>query len=156
MSKKSVMFIVEDDPTFNKLLTAYFNSRNKWEVHSFLTGEESLSKLHLKPVVWLQDFDLPGINGIQVMKKAKKALPRTGFIFLSGQGTIQVAVDSLKEGAFDYLVKDINSKENALNKVDQIMNIRRLEDDRKMSKIGFVSVSIILLISWVIFLILYS
>jgi DNA-binding NtrC family response regulator len=154
MSKKSVMFIVEDDPSFNKLLTAYFNSKNKWEVHSFLTGEESLNKLHLMPVVWLQDYDLPGMNGIHVMKKAKKELPGTGFIFLSGQGTIQVAVDSLKEGAFDYIVKDANSKENALNKVDQIMYIKKLENNRKISKVSIIIVSIILLISWVIFLIL--
>ena len=124
MGKKGIMFIVEDDPAFNKLLTAYFTGKLQWEVHSFLNGEDSLNSLHLKPVVWLQDFDLPGINGLEVMKRAKSSLSNVEFIFLSGQSQIKVAVEVLlKAGAFDYIMKDGSAKENALHKVDQIMKI---------------------------------
>lgn len=151
MTKKPVLFIVEDDETFNKMLSSYFTSKHKWEVHSFLTGEESLKDLHLKPAVWLQDFELPGMNGIQVMKKVKKELPQTEFIFLSGQGSIQVAVETLKEGAFDYVIKDSSSKENALNKVDQVMYIKRLETNRKSIKLGFIVVSVCYILSWLIY-----
>lgn len=154
MTKKPVMFIVEDDPTFNQLLTAYFKSKLTWEVHSFITGEDSLKSLNLEPVVWLQDFDLPGMDGIEVMKKANKELPRTRFVFLSGQGNIKIAVDSLKEGAYDYIVKDAHAKENALNKVDQIMHIRKLEENHKSTQLGFVIAAILLIISWIIFMIL--
>jgi FixJ family two-component response regulator len=154
MKKKPIMFIVEDDPTFNQLLTAYFKSKLVWEVHSFITGEESLKELHLNPVVWLQDFDLPGINGIEVMKKAKRDLTQTRFVFLSGQGDIKVAVDSLKEGAFDYIVKDSHAKENALNKVDQIMHIRKLEENQKSIRLGLIIVGVLLIISWGIFLLI--
>ncbi len=151
MTKKPVLFIVEDDETFNKMLSSYFTSKHKWEVHSFLTGEESLKDLYLKPVVWLQDFELPGMNGIQVMKKVKKELPQTEFIFLSGQGSIQVAVETLKEGAFDYVIKDSSSKENALNKVDQVMYIKRLETNRKSIKLSFIVVSVCYILSWLIY-----
>lgn len=151
MTKKPVLFIVEDDETFNKMLSSYFTSKHKWEVHSFLTGEESLKELYLKPVVWIQDFELPGINGIQVMKKVKKELPQTEFIFLSGQGSIQVAVETLKEGAFDYVIKDSSAKENALNKVDQVMYIKKLETNRKSIKAGFFIVSVCYILSWLIY-----
>lgn len=154
MTKKTVLFIVEDDEAFNKMLSAYFLSKHKWEVHSFLTGEDSLKQLALKPVVWLQDFELPGINGIQVMKKAKKELPQTEFIFLSGQGSIQVAVDSLKEGAFDYVIKDSGSKENALNKVDQVLYIKKLENNRKSIRNGFVAITVCFVLSWLIYFII--
>jgi DNA-binding NtrC family response regulator len=154
MSKKVTLFIVEDDPAFNKLLTAYFESKLKWNVYSFANGEECLKNLHHRPDIWLQDYDLPGINGIDVMKEAKKQLPKAKFIFLSGQGEIKVAVSALKEGAFDYIIKDASAKENALNKVDQIMHIKKLEENRESSRLGLLILGILLMVSWIFFILI--
>jgi DNA-binding NtrC family response regulator len=151
MSEKPVIFIVEDDPIFNKLLTAYFTNKGLWEVHSFEDGESSLNSLHLKPIIYLEDFDLPGMNGLEVMKHVKKVSPSTEFIFLSGQSDLKVAVEILKEGAFDYVMKDSNAKQSALNKIDQIMKIKKLEIDKKYSRFGFYVFTVILLISWFLF-----
>ena len=153
--KKPTLFIVEDDPAFNKLLTVYFSTKGKWEVHSFLSGEEAISSLHLQPIIVLEDFDLPGINGMEVMKQTKKKLPETEFIFLSGQGDLKTAVDIFKQGAFDYIVKDYGAKENALNKVDQIMKIKKLEADKKLTQKLLIVVSTLLIIMALSFILLF-
>jgi len=134
MDKKRVIFIVEDDPGFNMLLTNYLTGKNKWEVHSFESGEECLKKLDLKPEIFLQDFDLPGMNGVEVMKKVKFFLPETEFIFLSAQTNINVAVEALKLGAFDYIMKDANTKESALHKIDQIFKVKNLLEEKQSGK----------------------
>jgi DNA-binding NtrC family response regulator len=134
MDKKKVIFVVEDDPGFNMMLTSYLTNKNKWDVHSFESGENCMKELDLKPDIFLQDIDLPGMNGIEVMKRVKKMLPEAQFIFLSAQTDIKVVVDALSFGAFDYIVKDGYAKENALNKIDQVTKIAFLENKRKSDK----------------------
>jgi Response regulator containing CheY-like receiver, AAA-type ATPase, and DNA-binding domains len=137
MDKKAVIFIVEDDPGFNMLMTNYLTGKNKWEVHTFESGEKCLEQLDLKPDIFLQDYDLPGINGVEVMKRVKQQLPGTEFIFLSAQTDIKVVVGALQLGAFDYIVKDAYAKENALNKIDQIVKISRfLQEQRENKKVN--------------------
>jgi two-component system, NtrC family, response regulator AtoC len=150
MKTKPVLFIVEDDVAFNKLLTSYFTSKDKWTVYSFTNGEESLKMLHHKPVAYLQDFDLPDINGLEVMRRAKAVDPKIEFIFLSGQSDIKVAVNILKEGAFDYIIKDVGAKENALNKLGQIMKIKQLENEKKFSHLAVAVFGVLIIVSWLV------
>jgi len=151
MDTDGVIFVVEDDPGFNMMMTNYLTSKNKWEVHSFLSGEECLEKLELKPVIFLQDFDLPGINGMEVMKRVKLILPETEFIFLSAQTDIHVALETLKHGAFDYIMKDSNAKVNALNKIDQILRLKKLMKEKKNDQI---SKNILLVLTAILLIIL--
>jgi DNA-binding NtrC family response regulator len=154
MNKKKVIFIVEDDPGFNKIMTSYLSAKHKWDVHSFQSGEEAIEQLNLNPEIFLQDFDLPKMNGIEVMKQAKRRLPNTEFIFLSGQTNIKVAVEALQLGAFDYIVKDSNAKENALNKIDQIVKLKKLMEDKHSNKIvllGSVALNLIILVILLMF-----
>lgn len=156
MDKKKVVFIVEDDPGFNMLMTSYITGKNKWNVHSFDSGEKCLEQLHLKPDIFLQDYDLPGLNGVEVMKQVKQRLPETEFIFLSAQTDVKVVVDAIQLGAFDYIVKDNYAKENALNKIDQIIKIKILEKKEladKRNNIVLLTILVITLvalgISWI-------
>ena len=132
--KKKIIFIVEDDPGFNTLMTSYLTSRNKWEIHSFESGEKSLEKLNLKPDIFLQDIDLPGMNGIDVMKEVKKRAPATEFIFLTGHTDVKTVVSALQMGAFDYIVKDTYAKENALNKIDQVVKILNYSEEKRVNR----------------------
>lgn len=149
MEKKEIIFIVEDDPGFNMMMTNYLTSKNKWEIHSFDNGEECLKQLYLKPTIFMQDFDLPGINGIEIMKKVKGLLPETEFIFLSAQSDIKVVVEVLQLGAFDYIVKDINAKENALNKIDKVFKIKKLIRDKHRDKRNNTILLYLLILTWI-------
>ena len=88
------------------------------------------------------------------MQQIKKKCPDSEFIFLSGQTNVKVAVNALQDGAFDYIVKDNHSKENALNKVEQIIRLKQLEIDKKKYKFSTKSLVTLLVITW-IFLFLY-
>lgn len=156
MGKRKVIFIVEDDPGFNMMLTKYLISKNKWEIHSFESGEESLKKMNLKPDIFLQDIDLPGINGIEVMNRVKQKLPSTEFIFLSAHNEMNVLIYAIELGGFDYIVKDSYAKENALNKIEQVVKIMDFlaakQSDRKNNVVLIIVVIVLLLaliVTWV-------
>jgi len=148
-SEKSVIFIVEDDAAFNKLISSYVKSKSEYEVYSYLSGEECLEKIHKNPDLILMDYDLPFRDGIEVMGVVKKKYPDTIFIFLSGQTNVKVAVEALKEGAFDYIVKDNHAKENALNKIDQALKMKQLVKDQKSYKMVIRILVGIIIVSWV-------
>jgi Response regulator containing CheY-like receiver, AAA-type ATPase, and DNA-binding domains len=147
--EKSIVFIVEDDAAFNKLISAYIKTKAEYEVYSFLSGEECLEKINRKPDVVLMDYDLPFRDGIEVMSVFKKKSPASIFIFLSGQTNVKVAVEALKEGAFDYIVKDNHAKENALNKIDQALRMKHLEKDQRSYKMIIRILTGIIVLSWI-------
>ena len=148
-SGKSVIFIVEDDAAFNKLISTYIKSKGEYEIYSYLSGEDCLEKIHKRPDVILMDYDLPFRDGIEVMGVVKKKYPETIFIFLSGQTNVKVAVEALKEGAFDYIVKDNHAKENAVNKIDQALRLKHLEKDQRSYKLVIRILAGVIIISWI-------
>jgi DNA-binding NtrC family response regulator len=154
MKKKPVIFIVEDDPGLNKLYTVFLTNKEMGEIHSCLTGEECLEKLKtLRPDIVVQDFELPGINGIETMIEVKKISPGTKFIFMSGQTSIKIAVEALKLGAYDYIVKDPYAKENLANKIKQIVTIEKLGEETKRSKKLMILFIIVAALAWITFLV---
>jgi len=148
-AEKSVIFIVEDDAAFNKLISTYIKTKSEYEVYSYLSGEDCLEKIHKKPDLILMDYDLPFRDGIEVMGVIKKKYPEITFIFLSGQTNVKVAVEALKEGAFDYIVKDNHAKENALNKIDQALKMKHLIKDQRYYKMIIRLLAGIIIISWI-------
>ncbi|MGB9747952.1 MAG: response regulator [Bacteroidales bacterium] len=152
MKRKPVIFIVEDDPGLNKLFTAFLTNKGAGEVYSCMTGEECLDKLKtVQPDIVVQDFELPGINGIETMIEVKKVCPNTKFIFLSGQTSIKIAVEALKLGAFDYIVKDTYAKDSLVNKINQIATIERLGEETKRSKTLMILFLVIAALAWITF-----
>ena len=155
-SEKSVIFIVEDDAAFNKLISTYIKSKSEYEVYSYLSGEDCLEKIHKKPDLILMDYDLPFRDGIEVMGVVKKKYPDTIFIFLSGQTNVKVAVEAIKEGAFDYIVKDNQAKENALNKIDQILRYRKIMREKELYRKAIFIVVTVLVLTWLILFVNYQ
>ncbi|MDA3790381.1 MAG: response regulator, partial [Desulfobacula sp.] len=71
-----------------------------------LSGEEALEKLKSQNVhVVILDVKMPGMDGNQTLKAIKTLYPLVEVIMLTGHGTMDSAIDGLKSGAFDYLVK---------------------------------------------------
>lgn len=152
--KEPLIFVVEDDPALNKLISSFVKSKIHCKVESFLAGEECLENLDKKPDIILQDYDLPGINGGQVLEKTKAVNPEIEFIFLSGQESIQVAVDILKKGAFDYILKDSYAKENAVHRIKKLLYVKKLEFNNKSYKMAVYIFGASLLVTWIFFFIM--
>jgi two-component system C4-dicarboxylate transport response regulator DctD len=75
--------------------------------------------------------------------------PKVEVIFLSGQTDIKVALEALHEGAYDYIMKDHHAKENALNKIDQIVRYRKILKEKELYKKSIVIILIVLVLSWI-------
>lgn len=145
-----LIFIVEDNPVYNKLIVNYLQSKKFNRIESFLSGEECLKRIDQKPDIIIQDYLLEGIDGIAVLKQVKKILPNTEFIFLSGQDSVDVAVNTLKLGAYDYIVKDQMALKKMLDKITKILAVQVLVKSNKRYKTGimlfFVALGVILMV----------
>jgi DNA-binding NtrC family response regulator len=145
-----LIFIVEDNSVYNKIIVNHLRSHKLVRIESFLSGEECLKNLYRKPDIIIQDYLLDGINGIDVLKATKKKYPDTEFVFLSGQDNIEIAINSMKYGAFDYIVKDQNALVKLTDKINKIMISHELINSNKRYKLGvtlfFVALAIIILI----------
>jgi len=119
MSFFSIM-IVEDDPWYGKILQHHISLNPDYKVSRFLSGKECLQNLHQKPDLITIDFSLPDMDGAALFKKIKEYNPEIPVIVISSQENIAVAVNMLKMGASDYLVKDDTTKDLLWNSVIRI------------------------------------
>ena len=86
--------------------------RNHWEVevvHSAEAGLKALESMH--PDIVLTDYMLPGKSGVQLIAGALAIDPQAKIVMMTGDGTVQVAVDAMKAGACDYLSKPVSLAE---------------------------------------------
>ena len=125
---------------------SYLRSNKLTNVESYLTGEEVLKNLYKKPDIIVQDYLLEKMTGIDVLVKAKKMYPEIEFIFLSGQDSIDIAINSMKYGAYDYIVKDQMALKKLVDKIHKILSVHNLKKTNKRYKIGVILFFIILFI----------
>lgn len=148
--KYPLIFIVEDNSVYNKIIANHLRSHKFIRTESFMSGEECLKNIHKKPDIVIQDYLLDGINGIDVLRATKRKYPETDFIFLSGQDNIEVAINSMKYGAYDYIVKDQYALTKLTDKINKIMVNHELINSNKRYKLGitlfFIALAIIILI----------
>jgi len=106
----SKIFIVEDDPVYGHILTYHLKQNPDNQVELFTTGKEILANLRHKPDIITLDYTLPDMLGIKVLQKIKEQLPDVPVIIISGQEDVSTAVELLKTGAYDYIVKNDDTK----------------------------------------------
>jgi DNA-binding NtrC family response regulator len=154
LEKDQLIYVVDDDVPLNVLICKYLEKQGFKNVKGFYTGDELLKEIssNTSPII-IQDFDLPDINGLDLLKKIKTEYPKTEFIFLSGQSSVEVAVEAINFGAFDYIIKDNFAKENTLTKIKNLLKIKKLIRERIIFRTGLFAVSVLALL---ILLILYA
>lgn len=111
MENGFTIFVVEDDVFYGTMLEYHLTLNPDYSVVRFENGKALLNNLHRKPSVITLDYSLPDMNGEAVLKLVRKQLPDIPVIIISGQEDISTAVTLLKNGAYDYIVKDDNTKD---------------------------------------------
>ncbi|MDP4586892.1 MAG: sigma 54-interacting transcriptional regulator, partial [Flavobacteriales bacterium] len=129
MLKPFKIFVVEDDPFYGELLEYILNRDPELEVELMTSGKECLKNMYKNPDVVTLDYGLSDMNGLEVMEKIKGANPRVEIIVVSGQQDVATAVNILRKGAYDYLVKDEEAKDRIWNSVQKIRDRKRLESE---------------------------
>lgn len=123
------IFIVEDDPWYGEILEYHLSLNPEYQVTRFSNGRDCLSSLHKKPALITVDFSLPDMNGQELYKQIRRIDPDVPVIVISGQEDISTAVELLKLGVSDYLVKDDNTKELLWNAVIRIRENQKLKKE---------------------------
>ncbi len=123
------IFIVEDDPMYQRMVKYIMELNPDHEVHIFATGGECIENLHLNPSIVSLDYTLPDMTGTDVLKKIKAYSKNISVVILSSQQDVTTAVKLLKEGAYDYITKDNETKEKLLNTLAHIKNHDNLQEE---------------------------
>ena len=155
---KRYMFLIDDEPIQNEMLKDYLNERYLYEIKIFDNGEDAMQQMHLKPEIVVLDYHLnahrsDAHNGVDVLKNLKDKYPETQVIMLSGQDKIDVAVDTMRYGAFDYVVKGesaFSRIENIINNASEIHKMKVINQSQRKAITLLVSV-IGLIILWAIY-----
>lgn len=121
--QKRTVFLVDDEPIQNEMLKDYLSERFVYDLKTFENGEDALAQMHQSPEIVVLDYHLnshksDAKNGVEVLKAIKDKHPDVQVIMLSGQDKLEIAVDSMKYGAYDYVVKG----ETAFSRMENIFN----------------------------------
>ncbi|NOR88545.1 MAG: response regulator [Bacteroidales bacterium] len=131
--KELKIFVVEDDLIFAKSIKYYLNLNPDNEVEYFLNGKDALASKYKNPELIILDYNLPGMNGMEVMKSFHKFNKKIFIIIMSAQNDIKVAVNLMREGAFDYYVKDMDLKDRLWMSMEKIAKLSGYE--KKIEKL---------------------
>jgi two-component system, OmpR family, response regulator len=116
--------IVDDDPQMMMMLNDFIRRTfPSADILDHSTGEMALEKMDEEPDVIILDYHLDSVeegamNGLQVLQKIKERYPKVPVIFLSGQDQIEVASNTIRFGAYDYIVKN----ESAMHRIEILLN----------------------------------
>jgi DNA-binding NtrC family response regulator len=111
MMNKNQILIIEDDRRLREVLQKILN-RKGFNVDLAENGSEGLKKIKQDSFdVALTDLKMPGMDGMEVLQAIKKLSPQTYVIIMTAYGTIDSAVEAIRNGAFDYITKPFKTEE---------------------------------------------
>jgi len=135
--KYATILIVDDDLYVRESLKEILND-NGYAIEEAADGKTALDLLAQHPVdLMLLDLDLPRVNGMDVLRKTAAEFPGIGVVIISGKGTIQLAVEATKLGAYDFLEKPLEAQRtmltvrNALEKMMLVRQRNRMVDEAR-------------------------
>ncbi len=155
------IFIIDDDPMQAMMLQDYLSKYSTFTIHVYNSGEEALKHLDIKPQVVFLDynFDKAGkdaMDGVEILKELKANIPLTEVVMFSGQDKIEVAVNTMKYGAFDYIVKSESAFHRSENVIFNIIKRLKLQGEAKLYKKLTYALGIALIIVVIIGIWLYQ
>ena len=125
-SNKSLrIFIVDEDPMIRELYKQYLLNMGFNLVEAFENGWKCFDQLHKKPDIIFVDYDVPPLDGIDILKKIKRMYPSIFLVFTTSVNNRQLIDSALKFGAFDFILKnelDETSIANVVNKISSSIN----------------------------------
>lgn len=143
-TKNPLIFIIEDSVVYRDLIVGFLNSNKLSNLKTYKSGAECQKDLHLKPDLIVLDYVSAGINGLEFMAKVGLDHPEIEFIFLSGQNDVEIAVQIMKLGAADYIVKNDQAPYKLLKSIQGLINATRREKQAKGFRIGVVGFFVLL------------
>jgi len=133
IKKNFKILVVDDEPLIRESLYEILKIEG-YSVFMAATGEEALDVLKGNEIdVIVSDYKLPQKSGLELLEDVKKDYPKTEVILITGYASIEIAVESMKKGAYDYITKPINDNEIKIiiNKVSEKQKILTENEELK-------------------------
>lgn len=110
MNKKYItkIFLIDDDEMYSNIIKLSLEENDAYDIHVFNSGDEFFANIHLDPDIVIIDYNLPGMSGLEILKKIKHIDPNISTILLSGQDKLEVVVEAYNSGANNYIIKNDN------------------------------------------------
>ncbi|MEZ4829500.1 MAG: sigma-54 dependent transcriptional regulator [Bacteroidia bacterium] len=122
------VFVIEDDEIFGRVLQRTLEKEDNYDVRVFKSGQEFFDNIHLQPDIVSIDYNLPDMNGMDILKKIRQYNEDISTIILSGQEKVEVVVDAYKNGANNYIIKNDNALvelSNVVKNLSSSVNLRK-------------------------------
>jgi len=127
------ILILDDEPKMGRILSRILK-REGHDVSASSDPSETLGQIHDSPVdLAITDLKMPGMDGLEFMRQARKIQPNLDVIMMTAYATAETAVETMKEGAFDYLIKPFPNEEMVMV-VSRVAERRRLRDENRRLK----------------------
>ncbi|MFT5698589.1 MAG: FixJ family two-component response regulator [Desulforhopalus sp.] len=136
MSDKSILLVDDEESILSSI--SWILEKNNFKVTKASSGQEAIDKLEdTQYELVITDLIMANVNGLAVLKHAKKLYPDIGVMILTGQGDISTAVEAIKMGADDYLEKPcdysdlLHKATRSFEKQDLVVKLRRQNQQLK-------------------------
>jgi DNA-binding NtrC family response regulator len=127
------IYVVEDNTLYAQILKKQLID-DGYQVKVFHNGRDFLANLDEKPDVVTLDYTLPDMTGYDVLKKIQRRMPGTNVIIISAQENITTAIDLMKNGAYDYIMKAPDTREKLTNVIKNIRETDQLRTENILLK----------------------
>ncbi|MEY2828480.1 MAG: hypothetical protein RIQ33_338 [Bacteroidota bacterium] len=124
-------FIVDDVDMCLETTKMHLTNLGFQNIKTYNSGHVCLNDLVEKPDIIFLDHEMPEITGIEVLKRIKRFDPDIFVVVVSGQDTVQIAIDFLKFGAFDYIIKNGNEGKAIEIVMSKIVAVMKLMDNQQ-------------------------
>jgi two-component system response regulator HydG len=105
------ILIVDDEPNMCRSLSILLGDDGRREINTARSGEEALAKLDERTDLVLCDLSMPGIDGIEVLRRVRARTSRSQVILMTAFSTVPSAVEAMRLGAYEYLIKPFTNEE---------------------------------------------
>jgi two-component system NtrC family response regulator len=128
--------LIADDEESQRLAIAGFLRKLGYNVIISGDGEEAYKAMAAEPIdITISDLRMPGLSGIELLRKAKALVPDMTFILMTAYGSVDSAVEAMRLGAFNYLTKPINVDELEISISKALENRRLIAENRRLREI---------------------
>lgn len=127
MTKRDLkVFVVDDNAFCRELYTQHLRNIGFYDIHQFDNGEDCLNSLVLEPNIIFLDHEMTGMNGLETLRRIKRYNPDIYLVIVSGQDNMQVSLNALNYGAFDYIIKGDHDEDMISKVTEKILSIINL------------------------------
>jgi DNA-binding NtrC family response regulator len=133
-------FLLDDDPFCLEMYERHLVNLGIKEVKIFMDSQEFINQLIEEPDVVILDHSMAPFTGLEVLNKIRRYNPDIPVVYLSAQKDMKTAIDALKFGAFDYIIKDDNDLDNLSDVIGRVDNyLKEIQLRSKRSFVGILS-----------------